>query len=245
MSGFSEYDVELPTDLRKAAGRGSVSPVAHALVTIAVPANFDATREWPVFVVSATSDPGYQSSRRLLRAYAETALAGGWITIAADPAETVSVEHDDVPLRLALNAAALSVLQRQWPGAAKAPLAFGGFSGGAKYSGWLAAAFASQGRTIVGIYLAGINQDTLVAAAALFQVQNAAFKRTPVFLQVGDKDAVATPADHQGVMATLKRAGFRNVRLEYFPGTHDVDPGPLRGALQWFRDLANPAQSAK
>ena len=34
----------------------------------------------------------------------------------------------------------------------------------------LAAAFAAEGRNIIGIYLAGINQDTLVAAAEQFQV---------------------------------------------------------------------------
>jgi hypothetical protein len=28
------------------------------------------------------------------------------------------------------------------------------------------------------------------------------------------------------------------VRLEYFAGAHDVDPGPLRLALDWFRELA-------
>ena len=239
---FSEYKVELPTELRKMAGRGTLSPVTHALVTIAVPTDIDRAHGGPVLVISATSDPGYQSSRRLLRAYADTALAAGWTLVAADPAQSIAVEQDDVPMRLALNTAALAVLARQSPETGKAPLAFGGFSGGSKYAGWLAAAFASQGRTIAGIYLAGINQATLVDAATQFDVLDAAFKRTPVFLQAGTLDDVSTPADHQAVASKLRHAGFRNVRLEFFQGAHDVEPGPMRAALEWFGEfLARPS----
>ncbi len=235
---FSEFNVELPAELRELAGHGKLSPVRHALVTIAVPANADLTHENPVLVISATADPEYHSSRRLLRLYSETALANGWIVVAADPAEDVSFEEDDVPMRLSLNMAALAVLGRQWPEAGKAPLAFGGFSGGAKVSGWLAAAFASRGRTIIGVYLAGINEDTVVAAATQFKVLNAAFRRVPVFLQSGENDEVSTPADHRDVLSRLKKAGFENVRIEYFPGEHEVNPKPMRAALEWFREIA-------
>jgi predicted esterase len=239
----NEFSVELPTELRKMAGRGQVSPVSHALVAIAVPANIDMAREWPVLVVSATSDPQFRSSRKLMNSYVETALAAGWIAVAADPAEEVTVDQDGVPLRLALVKAALAALALQWPGSGTAPLAFGGFSGGAKYSGWLAAAFASEGRNIIGIYLAGINQDTLVAAAEQFHVLDAKFRNVPVFLQSGEADTVSTPADHRTVYADLKRAGFRRVRLEYFPGAHEVDPGPLRAALDGFRATSTQTPS--
>ncbi len=241
--GLSEFSVELPQELRQIAGRGSQSPVSHALVTVAVPANFGATRSYPVMVISATSDPQYHSSRRLLRTYAEIAVAGGWILVAADPAEEVSVEQDDINLRYALNAAALAALESQWPEAGKAPLAFGGFSGGAKFSGWLAAAFASRGRSIIGIYLAGINADTVVPAARHFGVLNESFRRTPVFLQSGQKDKVATPVDHRSIHDQLKRAGFREVRIEYGAGSHEVDPPSLRTALDWFRKVAPPGQN--
>jgi len=189
-------------------------------------------------VISATSDPQYHSSRRLLRAYAEVAVAGGWLLVAADPAEEVSVEQDDVNLRYALNAAALAALESQWPQAGKAPLALGGFSGGAKVSGWLAAAFASQGRSIIGIYLAGINSDTIISAARHFSVLNESFRRTPVFLQSGRNDEVATPADHRSIHDQLRRAGFSEVRIEYGASSHEVDPPSLRTALDWFRKVA-------
>jgi predicted esterase len=237
---LNEFNVELPQELRQIAGHGGPSPVAHALVTVAVPANFDAARSYPVMVISATSDPQYHSSRRLLRAYAETAVAGGWILIAADPAEEISVERDDVILRYALNATAIVALESQWPEARKAALAFGGFSGGAKVSGWLAAAFASEGRSIVGIYLAGINADTVIPAATHFSVLNESFRRTPVFLQSGENDQVATPADHRSIHDQLERAGFSEVRIEYGAGSHEVDPRSLRTALDWFGKVAAP-----
>jgi predicted esterase len=242
--GLTEFKVELPRDLRQMAGRGQLSPVTHALVAVAVPANFDATRQWPVMIISATSDPQYHSSRLLLGAYADTAVAAGWILMAADPAEEVSVDQDDVPLRYALNTAALAALKLQWPGAEKAPLAFGGFSGGAKYSGWLAAGFASQGRTIIGIYLAGINQDTVVPAARKFKVLTDAYRRIPIFLQSGERDAISTPSEHRAVLDELKRAGFRNVQIEYFPGPHEIEPAPLAMALDWFHEVAAHAATA-
>jgi predicted esterase len=232
---LNEFKVELDRELRQLAGRGQLSPVMHAIVTIAVPQNFDATRDWPVMVVCATTDPGYNSSRRLLGAYADTALASGWILIAADPGEPV---EDDVALRYALDVAALAVLKLQWPGAEKAKVAFGGFSGGAKCSGWLAAAFASQGRTIMGIYLAGINEDTVSSAAQTLRVLDEKYKRIPIFLHSGDRDPIATPSDQLAVSNSLHKAGFTNVRIEYFPGAHMVDAGQLHTALEWFRELA-------
>jgi predicted esterase len=243
--GVSEFRVELPRDLRLMAGRGQLSPVTHVIVTIATPVSLDMAHDWPVLVISATSDPQYNSSRLLLTAYADVALASGWIVVAADPVQQITTAQDDVPMRLALNTAALATLDLQWPAAYQAPLAFGGFSGGAKYSGWLAAAFASGGRNITGIYLAGINADAVVPAAEQFNVLNAKFKRVPIFLQVGTKDDVSTPNDHRSLADELRRKGFKNVRLEYFDGGHEVDPGPLAKALEWFRSFATVPVPAK
>jgi predicted esterase len=191
-------------------------------------------------VVSATSDAGYHSSRRLLGDYAATAMAEGWILAAADPAEEVSAGQDDVPLRYALNAAALAALRLQWPRADKALLAFSGFSGGSKYSGWLAAMFAKGGRRVIGIYLVGINEDTVLQAARELDVLDDRYRDVPVFLQSGETDPISTTADHQRIREELRRAGFRHLRIEYFPGLHQVEPGLLAAALGWFRALAEP-----
>jgi predicted esterase len=171
-------------------------------------------------------------------------LAAGWVLIAADPAEKISMEDDNASLRFALNLAALAALQLQWPQAGRSPLAFGGFSGGSKYAGWLAAAFTSQGRRVIGAYLAGINEDAMMNAGRQLKVMNDAFRRIPVFLLSGERDTISTPDDHRGVEAELRGAGFRHVRLEYFPGSHEIEAAPLRRALDWFRETALPAADA-
>lgn len=243
--GLNEYKVELPKELREMAGRGKLSPVTHLQVTIAAPANLDMAHQWPVLVMNATSDPQFNSSRYLLSAYADVALKAGWIVVAADPLQEVSVQQDDVPLRLALDTAALAVLDLNWPAGFNAPLAFGGFSGGAKYAAWLAAAFASRGRTVVGMYLAGVNTNEVSPAATQFKILDPSFKRIPIFLQAGEKDEIATPQDHITIRDELRRLGFKNVRLNYSSAAHEIDPAPLGKALEWFREFAAVEAPAK
>jgi hypothetical protein len=99
-------------------------------------------------------------------------------------------------------------------------------------------AFASQGRTIAGIYLAGINEDTVTPAARELNVLSETYRRVPVFLQSGETEEIATMADHRRVYDDLKRTGFRNVRIEHFEGPHAVYPPGLRTALDWFREFS-------
>lgn len=241
----SEFVVELPKELRDLAGGGRAAAVQHALVAVALPTDFDPARAWPIVIINATSDPKYSSSRRLMGFYAAAANAAGWIALAADPQEKIYPDDDTLQLRFALVISALAGLEVQWPAAAKAPVAFGGFSGGAKHSGWLVAEFAKQGRVPIGVFQAGINEDTLVSGGRAFKTLNDAYRRIPVFLLGGKKDAIATPSDHREVERELKRAGFKNVRLEFFDGPHAVDPRPLKGALDWFAAEAAKGAATK
>ena len=90
---------------------------------------------------------------------------------------------------------------------------------------------------------AGINSDTIISAARDFGVLNEGFRRTPIFLQAGESDEVATPVDHRAIHDQLKRAGFSKVRIEYGPGSHEIDPPSLRTALDWFRKVAPLGQN--
>ena len=235
---LNEFRVELPAELRELAGQhGSPSAVKQALVTVAVPQDFDVAREWPVLVVNATSDPGYNSSRQLLQAYRAAAAKAGWVAVAADPEPAVPQADDQLMLRFALDLAALVALQPHWKDAGRAPLAFAGFSGGAKYSGYLAALFRRQGARLAGVYMAGVNQNAFGEAARQFGVLDDALREVPVFLQGGTRDRVATPAQHRAIESDLGRDGFRHVRLEFVPGGHALDPAPLEEALRWFAEL--------
>ena len=230
--------VELPQVLREVAGNGKASPVTHALIDIAYPPAFDAARAWPILVINATSDLKFNSSRALMHRYADVATAAGWVVVAADANRELVVNQDNVKLRLALDSAALAALQLKWPAAAEAPLAFGGFSGGAKHSGWLAAAFVAQERKVIGVFQAGINEESFIKAGKQFKVDNADFLRIPVFLLVGDRDRMSTPNAHRRVEKQLKKAGVEHVKLEIIPGPHYVNPAPLKGALEWFTSIA-------
>lgn len=221
--------VEIPPPLRTLAG-----PVRRAEVLVALPPSFDVARVLPVLVVSATSDPGHQSSRRLLEAYRAAAAEAGWVALAVDPGSEVAPHDDRLTLRFALVSTALAALRTLWPAAAGSPLAFAGFSGGAKYAGWLAALCAAQHERIAGVFLAGVNEEPVAAAARRVGVLDARFLAVPVFLQSGRHDTVATPEQHRRVADALREAGFPSVRLESVDGGHEVDASRLREALDWF-----------
>lgn len=229
--GINELKVELPTELRTAAGRGQLSPVTRAAVTVAVPAGFRAEEAMPILVVSATSGV---PSRVLLRDYAKAAADIGWVLVAADAEPEVARAEDQVALRIVLAAAAIAGLRVQWPASAQSPLAFGGFSGGAKHAGWLAASFARRGRSVIGVYLSGVNEETLSQGMSGFEIKDEAFKRVRVFVQAGLKDEIAAPDDVRNVMASLERAGFSRTKVAWTSGGHEVEPESLRGALRWF-----------
>lgn len=236
--GMVEFLVEMPLALREFAAGGRTSSVKTVRVAVVVPADFDPARVWPIMVISATSDPEYNSSCVLLGQYAKAALATGWILLAADPQEKVGLAEDNLQLRYALASTGLSGLEQLWPGAAKAPLAFGGYSGGAKHSGWLTAEFAAQGRLAIGVFQGGINKETVALAGRRLNVLNDAYRRIPVYLQGGTKDEIATPEAHRAVAAALKRSGFVHVRLEFNEARHAIDTQQLQHALAWFNELA-------
>lgn len=232
-----QWRVEVPDELRRLAGQaGRPSPVHQALVTVAFPPGFEAGREWPVLLVNATSDPGYQSSRALLAAYRLAASAAGWVVLAADPEPAVAQGDDALALRFALGTLALAAIRPLWRDAAQAPLALAGFSGGAKYAGWLSALFTRQGRRVAGVYLAGVNEDPLLPAAEQFGLLDEGFRGLPVFLQSGTRDTVATPAQHRRLQTGLARAGFTRLKLVMVDRGHEVDASPLPEALAWFAE---------
>jgi len=224
-----QFRVEIPVDLHSLAGAVRVARVA-----VATPATFDAAQPWRILIVSATSDPGYQSSRALMTAYRAAAAGAGWVVLAADPDTDVAQSEDSRFLRYALASAGMDAVHPQWRDAGRATLAFAGFSGGAKYAGWLAALFRTQGARVTGIFLSGINQDTVATAARQFKVLDEEYRSIPVFLQAGRSDTVATPAQHREVKAELLRRGFHSVRLELVEGGHRVDASWLPTALEWF-----------
>jgi predicted esterase len=144
---------------------------------------------------------------------------------------------DSTQWRLALLAAALEAIRKEWPQTSKWPVAFGGFSGGAKRSGILGAMLAKTGSVrVCGFFLSGINEDRLSEGYRTYQ-PGRGFLEVPVWLSSGSDDPVATSSAHTLVKASLERTGFKRVRLEQFGGGHQLKKSEVRRALQWFRQL--------
>jgi len=224
-----QFRVELPDDLHSLSGAVRVARVA-----VATPATFDPLQPWRVLIVSATSDPGYQSSRALMTAYRSAATGAGWVALAADPDTEVAQSEDSLLLRYALASAAMDAVLPQWRDAGRATLAFAGFSGGAKYAGWLAALFTTQGARVSGIFLSAVNEEPVATAARQLKVLDEEYRSIPVFLQAGRSDNVATPARHREIRTELLGRGFHSLRLELVEGGHRVDATWLPTALEWF-----------
>lgn len=237
-----EFTAPLTPELRKLAGGGKPAANTEALAAVAVPADFTPDRAWPILLVSATSDPGLNSSRKLLERFTAPALAAGWIVIAADPAQPVEKADDTDGLRYALLMSALTRLQREWPQVARWPCAFGGFSGGAKRSAVLAGFSAMLGVQPIGLYQAGCNEATMRRVIKnIPDADQARFVAMPVFLSSGRDDRIAKPKAVEEVKAELKHLGFAKVKLARFTGGHEVNAPHIEEALRWFRDLAATA----
>ena len=167
--------------------------------------------------------------------YERAATAEGWIVLASDA--TIKPRVDTTLWRLGLLAAALETVRAEWPQSIKWPVVFAGLSGGAKRSCVLGAMLATTGSVnIQGFFLAGINEDRLTPAYKEYHPP-ADFLNVPVWLSSGMSDFIATPKLYSHIKTSLELNGFRQVRLESFPGGHEVSGPEVARALRWFRQV--------
>lgn len=229
--------VELKVPVNNAAaaelqkiGLGGVTTLRAML---ALPAGFDARRSWPVVLVTA---PSGASAVQSLGGYTNTALALGWVVAAVD-APRVRVEQDNNVFAWAMNSSLLEYLRRSWPNSAQWPFACAGFSGGAKRAAMTAAQMMRQRDVLVGVFMGGCNEDRASAGYNLSR-PGERFLDLPMFLSNGAADAIAGVDKGAMVKQAMEQSGFRNVRLESYPGGHRLDTNQLRTALEWFRPEA-------
>lgn len=229
-------DVQFPLNnyfQESAAQGGNPRPTTGRLLLF-FPKGFDPARSWSILIVTSTSDLD-RTSREDAPWYRDAAMKEGWIVLATDA--TIRPRSDSISWRLAILTAGLQMIRDNWPQSARWPVAFAGFSGGAKSSGFLGAILAkNRGFKISGFFLAGMNTDRLSAAYHDYQPP-ADFLSVPVWLSSGSADEIARPGAVEGVFSSLKRTGFQRVRLEHFPGGHTLDSMEIQRALHWFREV--------
>lgn len=232
LGGMTRANVPLTGQLRSYASEGGNPVPDHAVAVLAVPANFNPQRNWPVLVPLATSDFNRKNRDDLRDFYMQAAFNEGWLVLAGD-AEG-NPPRDTAGWRAAMTIAALDALHRSFPGSNKWPIAVAGFSGGAKRAGNLAPLFAVAGNRVSGIFLTGVNEDRLSEGYRTFR-PGAGFLRTPIYISAGQQDRVARMADQQNLKRTLEQTGFTNVRVVTMPHGHAVSRSAVREALAWFR----------
>ena len=64
------------------------------------------------------------------------------------------------------------------------------------------------------------------------------FLNIPIWISGGMDDIIATPSLEGSVDVSIRRAGFKRVRVEHFIGTHQLKRSEVRLALRWFRQLS-------
>lgn len=217
-------------------GGNAVPP--NAVAVIAVPANFDPQKSWPVLICLSTSDFRRKNRDDLEDFYRWAGLAEGWVLLAGDGEG--NPPHDTAGWRAGMTLAALDALHRSFPGSGRWPIAVAGYSGGAKRAGTIAPLLAVAGNHVIGIFLTGVNEDRLSEGYRKFQ-PGSAFLRTPIYMSSGQLDEIARVAQQQQVKRTIEQTGFTRIRLIPMPHGHAVSRSAIREALRWFRELQGPS----
>jgi surfactin synthase thioesterase subunit len=229
-----QANVPLSAQEKSYAGQGGNPVPQSAVAVLATPANFDPRKSWPVLVPCSTSDFKRQNKDDLVQFYQRVGLAEGWVLLAGDGPQ--HARNDTAAWRLAMTLAAIDALHHSFAGSDKWPMACAGFSGGAKGAGSIAPVLARNGCRITGLYLTGVNQDYLSPGYARSQ-PGADFLSTPIYVSAGHDDRIATLEQQYDVVGSIKRTGFKRVRIGTFRGGHEVNDAQTSIALRWFHQL--------
>ena len=225
-------DVPLsPLQQRYVAEGGNAVP-SHAVAVLSVPPGFDPSKSWPVVVVFSTSDEKIQNRDDLMHYYRTTGLAEGWVLIAGDGPNLP--RQDSSGWRIGMTLAALDAMHRSFPGSTKWPIACAGFSGGAKRSGLLSPLLSVAGYRIAGLFLTGLNDDTLSQGYKKYN-PGADFLRSKIYVSAGTRDRTSPLLQQNSVRASMERTGFSNIRAATYAGPHTVKRAHFAEALRWFR----------
>jgi len=107
------------------------------------------------------------------------------------------------------------MIRTDWPQSAQWPVAFAGFSGGAKRSGILPQCWQA---TVDLKYAECFWRDQLRPGDRSLQSYQppADFLNTPIWISSAQQTRLPPPGTQEGVYYSLKRTGFNQVRLEKF-----------------------------
>lgn len=209
-------------------------------IGIALPATFDPAVPQKVLWISAPINNDAERTSGNIAAiggYSGTAIADGWVVIAADcnlgnpRREDNEAAETDMPIQHQ----AVAMLSKAWPGFAKSTFACAGFSGGSKASFYRVGQLATAGLNVAGLFLGGCNQDLTEDAKNETKVRGGDLRKVKVFVSNGKSDTIAT-VDAGKSVGTSADKSFGEVRIETFDGGHSISTDHLKSALVWFSE---------
>ncbi len=236
--GSSVVDIEITDAAQlKALKEAYGKPSSRAKMLIALPSGFQpATRNYPLLIVSATTDGDASSIGSARANYLPDATQKGFVVIAVDgeTGKPADEGRDSTDFRWALVQGGLAAMQKEWPHSKKWPIATAGISGGGGYASHQAMLLLDKQFPLIGLLLSVTGWTPGDFSDVTRRAPRAAIRTLPVFFTAGEKDEIATPAVTQKAEGELSASGFKNVRSEKFDGGHQLHRPHLQQALEWF-----------
>lgn len=212
---------------------GNTAP-EYAILSIGLPSDYDSDKVYPILFTSVTGNI-YAPNAYSIRNYYRSTQKTGWIVVSIDGDHWP--KRDTIVWRIGMMEVAVRYMNERWMLFEEMPVAYAGFSGGAKISVYLSYFSILLGKTPAGLFLSGCNQAPVKEAAKMTELDENAVRGIPVFFSMGEDDRIATLSDSRKVTQTMARAGFSRQQIDVHPGGHHLESFHLLEALQFFESF--------
>lgn len=199
-------------------------------LAVALPPDFDPLKPTNVFIViTAVNSEAERVKGNVAKfnGYAKTCISNGWVCIAID-------SNGGVPQSFIAYQEAFALMAKNWPGFATSRFSAGGFSGGSKGCWGPIAWLVKNKYQTGGVYMGGCNEDWSAKCRETVGAPSSGYRKIRAFVSTGKADQIATPAQSEGVVDSLKSNGVKDVRFELHEGAHSMSTPHLIDALKWF-----------
>ncbi len=222
----------LKAERRMVSGVGYPYP-GDLRLAIAVPEGFDAAKVYPILFVSVTGSK-YRTNIEEMESYREVATKLGWVVMTAEGERWPRRRHDTISFRRTYMRAGFRLLNETLPASSEWPVVFGGFSGGAKLSQYLAVDSLKRGLPVAGIWAGGCNESHLAEALSQSRLDSGSLSELRVFLCNGNADTVSRLSQAEKVAEEMETLGV-DLELFEYEGGHVPSDAALRRGLEFLR----------
>lgn len=224
--------VEIPfsADSLKIYSREKATNEKVVKIAVALPDGFDPAKPQKYFIVyTAVNNDAEAAGGHIAKfgMYDKACMEQGWVCLAVD-------SNNGVPRGTLALRDALVQMEKDWPGLRSSMFATGGFSGGAKGCWSSAALLVKLKYHVSGVFLGGCNEDRSETNREREKAPSSDYHKIRCYVSMGKTDEIATIAQSEGVMKSLKSNRFREIRSGVHDGGHSFYQPHFSAALKWF-----------